>query len=153
MCLKANTLIYSSHDNKKNPVQFNTPPPQKKSDYAKTTVNTLLAKCQGRTAFIRYINVIHFIRKKYKYLRRLGGNETGFDVIRCKHEFIISMLKTILIIFQGYEHHQQTSAQAQQQAPCGNVSSLDCLSLIVESISPKTSAGMMTGISPPERPL
>lgn len=53
----------------------------------------------------------------------------------------------------GYEHHQQTSAQAQQQAPCGNVSSLDCLSLIVESISPKTSAGMMTGISPPERPL
>ncbi|XP_061177258.1 uncharacterized protein LOC133185991 [Saccostrea echinata] len=53
----------------------------------------------------------------------------------------------------GYDHHQQTSAQAQQQPQGGNVSSLDCLSLIVESISPNTSSGMMTGISPPERPL
>jgi hypothetical protein len=57
------------------------------------------------------------------------------------------------IIVIGYDHHHQMPAQAQQQPHTGNVSSLDCLSLIVESISPKTSAGLMTGISPPERPL
>ena len=49
--------------------------------------------------------------------------------------------------------HQQQHSQQQQQQGNGNVSSLDCLSLIVESISPTTGSPMMNTMAPAERPL
>jgi len=50
-------------------------------------------------------------------------------------------------------HPQQQQQQQQQQQHNGNVSSLDCLSLIVESISPTTGSPMMSSMAPGERPL
>ncbi|XP_052280716.1 myogenic factor 6-like [Dreissena polymorpha] len=52
-------------------------------------------------------------------------------------------------------HHQHHHQQQQQQHSQGgsNVSSLDCLSLIVESISATSGSPMMTSLAPTERPL
>lgn len=50
----------------------------------------------------------------------------------------------------GHPHPHQ---QQQQQQHNGNVSSLDCLSLIVESISPTTGSPIMSTMAPGERPL
>jgi len=50
----------------------------------------------------------------------------------------------ILLYFVGYEQQQQQS---------NGVSSLDCLSLIVESISSTGSPHMLNGMPPNERPL
>lgn len=53
----------------------------------------------------------------------------------------------------GYMDHGHHHPQQQQQQHNGNVSSLDCLSLIVESISPTTGSPMMSTMAPGERPL
>ncbi|KAL4233396.1 Myoblast determination protein 1 1 [Mactra antiquata] len=54
----------------------------------------------------------------------------------------------------GYmDHGQQHHHQQQTQQHNANVSSLDCLSLIVESISPTTGSPMMSTMAPGERPL
>ncbi|XP_052811376.1 myogenic factor 6-like [Mya arenaria] len=58
--------------------------------------------------------------------------------------------------FMDHSHHHQQQHQQQQQQQQqhnGNVSSLDCLSLIVESISPTTGSPMMTSMAPADRPL
>ncbi|XP_045197543.2 myogenic factor 6-like [Mercenaria mercenaria] len=53
----------------------------------------------------------------------------------------------------GYMDHSHHHPQQQQQQHNTNVSSLDCLSLIVESISPTTGSPMMSTMAPGERPL
>jgi hypothetical protein len=63
----------------------------------------------------------------------------------------------ISYLLPGYmdhsHHHPQQQQQQQQSQQHTNVSSLDCLSLIVESISPTTGSPMMSTMAPGERPL
>ncbi|KAK3097004.1 hypothetical protein FSP39_005517 [Pinctada imbricata] len=56
-------------------------------------------------------------------------------------------------IHNGFSHTNGFDQSHHQQQQNPSVSSLDCLSLIVESISPNGTPTMMNGMSPTERPL
>lgn len=81
------------------------------------------------------------------------GSTSGSDYMTVNSpHFYQEKLHHLGEMTNGFQHHNN-NGYVDHGHQNGNVSSLDCLSLIVESISPTTGSPMMTTMAPGERPL